>query len=236
MTRHSRPSERAQALPIAIVALALGALLVTPLLEGASTSSRFTRNVGDRAHARYSMDAGVEWSGWRLMSDPLLTTDTSFTAVPLQPFPAQVNGAPFPVTEIRYVTGAGAVELQMPAWLGGADACYVVRASEAGTLSARVTVDSGSVWMALLASGDPCVRPAGLAALAGSSPYGADFALPAAGTYSLLVGTDTATTGTVALSVPAATYEVRSQDGARDVTARLIAGYSGVTVASWQLN
>jgi hypothetical protein len=34
--------------------------------------------------------------------------------------------------------------------------------------------------------------------------------IAAAGTYQLLVGVTTATTGTVSLSVPAATYEVRS--------------------------
>lgn len=228
---------RGQALPLAVVTLALGALLVTPMLRGASTSSKFTNQVGASAKDRYSMDAGVEWSGWRLISDPRLTADTSFSATPLQPFPPMVNGAPFPVTEIRFVTGAGAVEPQSPAWQGGGgDQCYAFSAAEAGTLSARVTVDAGQVWMALLADGASCTRPPGLEPLAGGSPYGADFALAAAGDYQLLVGVDTATTGAVALSVPAATYEVRSVSGARNVVARLVAGYGGVRVASWQLN
>ena len=131
---------RAQALPVAMGAMAVGALLVTPLLTGASTGSTATGLVGRRAIERYSMDAGVEWSGWRLLSNPRLTTATSYTAVPLQPFPATVNGVAFPATEIRYVTGAGAVEAVSPSWQsGGGDKCYPISVSDAGTLSARIT-------------------------------------------------------------------------------------------------
>jgi len=230
-------SSRGQALPVAIAALAVGAVLITPLLLGASTDSNYTATVGNRAKDRYSMDAGVEWSGWRLLSNPQLTTDTSFNATALQPFPAAVNGSPFPTTEIRLVAGAGAVESQNPAWQGGGgDKCYTVSASSAGTLSARVTVNAGQVWAALLAGGAPCTRPGGLQPLSGGSPYGADFSLAAAGTYQLLIGVDTATAGAISLSVPAATYEVHSIIGSRSVVARLVAGYSGVRVASWQLN
>ena len=229
---------RGQALPMAMGALAIGALLVTPLLAGASTNSKATSLVGQRAIERYSMDAGVEWSGWRLLSNPRLTTATSYTAVPLQPFPPTVNGQSFPTTQIRFVSGAGAVETKSPTWLaGGGDKCYPVSASDAGTLSVRVTVNSGHLWVALLAAGAPCTRPGGLASLAGASPYGADLAVAAAGDYQVLIGVDTATTGTITMSVPAATYEVQSTIGARSVVARLVAGYSGgVKVASWQLN
>jgi hypothetical protein len=224
-------------LPVAVAALAIGALLVTPLLRGAGTSSRFTNQVGERAHQRYSMDAGIEWSGWRLISDPTLTTDTSFSSAPIEPLPAAVNGAPFPTTEIRFVAGAGSVELQAPAWQGGGgDQCYTFSAADAGLLSARITVDSGQLWVALLTNGASCTRPVGLGALSGASPYQADITLPSAGTYQLLVGVDTATTGSISMTVPAATYEVRSVSGARSAVARLVAGYSGVRVDSWQLN
>jgi hypothetical protein len=228
---------RGQALPIAVVALAVGAVLITPFLTGAGTDSRATGVVGIRAKERYSMDAGVEWSGWRLLSNPRITTDTSFNATVLQPFPATVNGSAFPQTEIRYVAGGGAVESQAPAWQGGGgDKCYTFSASEAGTLSARITVNSGQVWVALLAAAASCTRPGGLQPLWGASPYGADVTLPAAGTYQLLIGVDTATSGSLTMSVPAATYEVRSIVGSRNVIARLVAGYSGVRVSSWQLN
>jgi hypothetical protein len=214
-------------------ALALGAVLITPLLVGAGTGSQATNLVGMRAHERYSMDAGVEWSGWRLLSNPQLTAVTSFTAAPLQPFPPTVNGAPFPATDIRFVAGAGAVESQGPAWQGGGVQCYTFSASDAGTLSVRITVPSGTVQAALLSAAASCALPGGTPS--GISPYGADFTLPAAGAYQLVVST-AAATGTLQLSVPAATYEVRSVVGSRNVIARLVAGSSGVRVASWQLN
>jgi len=234
---HSLRGSHGQALPIAVAALAIGALLVTPLLRGASTGSRYTNTVAQRAHDRYSMDAGIEWSGWRLIADPRLTTDTSFTATPLAPFPASINGAAFPLTEIRYVAAAGAVERQDPPWQsGGGDQCYAFSAAEAGTLSARVAIDAGQLWAALLPAAAPCTLPPGTEALFGASPFQADLTLPAAGSYQLLLRTDAATTGSIELSVPAATYEARSTIGARNVVARLVAGYSGVRVASWQLN
>lgn len=226
---------RGQSLPIAMGALALGAILITPLLAGAGTDSQATNLVGARARERYSMDAGVEWSGWRLLSNPRLTAVTSFTSAPLSPFPATVNGSPFPATDIKFVKGAGAVETQSPAWQGSGVQCYTFSASEAGTLSVRITGPSGTVTAALLAGGVSCALSGGATELGGASPYGADFPLASAGDYQLLLST-TAPVGTIQMSVPAATYEVRSVVGSRNVIARLVAGYSGVRVASWQLN
>ena len=234
---HSRRGERGQALPIAMGALALGVILIAPLLLGASGGSQATGQIGRQALERYSLDAGVEWSGWRLISDPDLTTVTTYTSAPLAPFPATINGAPFPQTEIRYVTGAGAVEAAAPTWQsGGGDKCYTVSASDAGTLSARINVDAGQVWAQLLSSAAPCALVGSPAALGSAPQVGVDFPLASAGTYKLLIRTNTATTGSIALSVPAATYEVRSTNGTRSVVARLVAGYSGLRVASWQLN
>ena len=65
---------------------------------------------------------------------------------------------------------------------------------------------------------------------------GVDFTLASAGTYQIVIRTDTATTGSIALSVPAASYDVQAVIGARSIVARLVAGYSGVRVDSWQLN
>ena len=182
------------------------------------------------------MDAGVEWSGWRLLSNPQLTAVTSFTAVPLQPFPATVNGSSFPATEIRFVSGAGAVEAQNPAWQGGGGVqCYTFSASDAGTLSARITVPSGTVTAArarrrgVVRACRAARRPADSRRSAPTSRW----RRPAR--ISCVLST-TASTGTLQLSVPAATYEVRSVVGSRNVIARLVAGYSGVRVASWQLN
>lgn len=218
-------------------ALALGVILLGPLLNGASGGSQATGLVGRTALERYSMDAGVEWSGWRLLSDPQLTTVTTYTATPLQPFPATVNGAAFPQTEIQFLPGAGAVEAQAPEWqTGGGDQCYIFSAAEAGTLSVRVGVEAGQVWLALMAEGDKCTMPGGLAPLGTFPEVSADFTLKAPGTYQLFVSTDEVKTGDLRLSVPAASYDVRSINGSRSLVARLVAGYSGVRVDSWQLN
>jgi hypothetical protein len=221
---------------MAIGALALGAILVTPLLLGASGGAQATGAVGRKAVERYSLDAGIEWSGWRLISDPTLTAVTTYTAAPLAPFPAMVNGQTFPTTEIRFVPGAGAVEGLAPAWqAGGGDRCYGVSTSEGGTLSVQTTVDAGMIWAALLPQGAPCVLPGGtqpLGALQGS----VDFSLGGPGTYQIVLRTDAATTGSIAMSVPAASYDVRSTSGSNTTVARLVAGYSGVRVESWQLN
>jgi hypothetical protein len=218
-------------------ALALGVILVTPLLSGASGGSMATGQVGRRALERYSMDAGIEWSGWRLLSDPELTTVTSFTATPLLPFPAAVNGAAFPTTEIRFMPAAGAVEGRTLPWQsGGGTRCYAISASDAGTLSARIGVDAGQVQAAVIASAAPCLLPP-LTPVYGVAPeVRVDFALASAGSYQLVIATNAATTGTLDLSVPAATYEVRSQNGSRNVVARIVAGYGGIRMESWQLN
>jgi hypothetical protein len=229
--------ERGQALPIAMGALALGIILVAPLLNGASGGSQATGQIGRQALERYSLDAGVEWSGWRLISDPEITAATSYTSAPLAPFPATVNGAGFPQTEIRYVPAAGAVEAATPAWQGGGgDRCYSLSIAEPGTLSARISVDAGQVWAELLNQSDPCVLGGSVTALGLAPEVGVDFAVTAPGTYRLLVRTDAATAGSIVLSVPAASYDVQATNGSRSLIARLVAGYSGVRVESWQLN
>ncbi len=224
-------------MPFAMAAMALGVILITPLLTGASGGSQATGQVGRRAIERYSMDAAIEWSGWRLLSDPELTAVTSFTAVPLQPFPATVNGVAFPSTEIRFMPGLGAVEGRTLAWqAGGGTKCYPISASDAGTLSARIGVDAGQVWSVLLAGVAPCVLPPLTPTLGVAPQVQVDLTVAAAGSYQILIATDAATSGTVSLSVPAATYEVQSTVGARNVVARIVAGYAGVRMESWQLN
>ncbi len=66
----------AQALPLALVALALGSLLVSPFLVNASVNLLASRQVDSSIKDYYSADAGVEWALWRLKDDPTLTTST----------------------------------------------------------------------------------------------------------------------------------------------------------------
>jgi hypothetical protein len=128
------------------------------------------------------------------------------------------------------------VETQAPTWNSGAlIECYSVQASDAGTLSARITTSSGTVRAELLPGAASC--PGGpLASPFDASPFQADFTLASAGTYKLVIETSVSTGGSITLSVPAATYEVVSTVGSRNSIARLVAGYGGLRVASWQLN
>jgi len=99
--------EKGQALPLALVALAVGTLLITPLLTNVSVNVIANRHTEEAVADRYSADAGIEWGLWRLKNNPALTTSTSYIQPPLQPTPAAINGDSFPTTEIRYVSGAG---------------------------------------------------------------------------------------------------------------------------------
>ena len=102
-------------------------------------------------------------------------------------------------------------------------------------MSVQAAVDAGTIWAALLPQGAPCVLPGGTQPL-GTVQGAADFSLAGPGTYQVVLRTDAATTGTIAMSVPAASYDVRSISGANTTVARLVAGYSGVRVESWQLH
>ena len=227
-----------QALPLALVALALGSLLVTPFLVNASVNLLASRHVDSSIKDYYSADAGVEWALWRLKSDPTLTTNTSYDEVPLRPTPpAAINGFSFPKTEIRYVPAAGMAESITPDWLEGAGAkCYPFTSSEVGTIFAAVAHPTATqVWITLLSDSDPCVKPVGLNPVEGPPPYTVQFLDKPAGSYQLLVETDPSGTGTVTISYPVASYDIRSAMNGRSVTSRATASRNAVRIISWQL-
>ena len=62
-------SESGRALVIALVALAVGVLLVTGFLYYVSTSQLATRAAHEQTTDRYSADAGVEHAIWRLNNE-----------------------------------------------------------------------------------------------------------------------------------------------------------------------
>ena len=126
--------EEGQALPLALIALALGVVLVTPFLTSVSVNVIASRHAEEAIADRYSADAGMEWGLWRLKNDPTLTTSTTYTEAPLQPTPAAVNGDSFPTTEIRFVSSAGA------------SVTYDLRSQRDGrTITARVTASASGV-------------------------------------------------------------------------------------------
>ncbi len=99
--------EDGQALPLALVALAIGTVLVTPFLANVSVNIIASRRTEEAISDRYSVDAGIEWGLWRLKNDPSLTASATYTETPLQPTPAAINGDNFPTTEVRFVSAAG---------------------------------------------------------------------------------------------------------------------------------
>jgi hypothetical protein len=220
----------AQALPLALAALALGSLLVTPFLVNASVNLLASRQIDSSIRDYYSADAGVEWALWCLKNDPTLEA-------PLQPTPAAINGFNFPKTEISYVPAAGMAESITPAWLEGAGAkCYPFTSSEAGSIFAMVEVEPSQVWITLLSDSDPppaCQTPVGLSPVEGPPPYTVQFLDKPAGSYQLLVKTDSS--GTITISYPVATYDIRSEMNGRSVTSRATASANAVRIISWQL-
>lgn len=126
--------EEGQALPLALIALAVGVVLVTPFLTIVSVNVIASRQTEEAIADRYSADAGMEWGLWRLKNDPALTTSTTYTETPLQPTPATINGDSFPTTEIRFVSSAGASNT------------YDLRSQRDGrTITARVTASPSGV-------------------------------------------------------------------------------------------
>ena len=227
---------RGQVLPLAMVALALGALLVSPFLVDASVNLLASRRVDSTIKDYYSADAGVEWALWLLKGDSELTASTSYTEAPLQPTPPAVNGSPFPTTEVRRVADAGLSETITPDWQSGGGAkCYDFTSTELGLVFAVVDVQANNVWIDLLSGSDDCQKPPGLDKMGGTSPYEVQFSDVAPGPYRLLIETSPPGTGTVTINFPVATYDIRSQRNGRTITSRATVGDNTVRIVSWQL-
>jgi len=229
--------EAGQALPLALVALAVGTLLVTPFLTNVSVNILASRQTNEAIADYYSADAGIEWGLWRLKIEPTLTTTTEYIEAPLQPTPASINDDSFPTTEIRFVSGAGASETITPDWQeGGGAKCYGFTSTDAGSIFAVVEVEASNVWVTLLSGSDDCVKPGGLGALSGGSPYTVEFPAQPAGSYQVLVQTAPPGSGTLTINYPIASYDLRSQRDGRVVTARATASTNAVKIISWQLD
>ena len=228
-----------QALPLALAALALGGLLVTPFLVNASANLLASRHVDSSIRDYYSADAGVEWALWRLTTDPTLPTSLScpsYDEAPLQPTPAAINGFAFPETKICRVSAAGMSESITASHGGGGPTCYPFTSSEVGTIFAAVADPTATqVWIALLSELAPCVKPGGLNPVEGPSPYTAQFLDELAEPHQLLVETDSLGTGEVTISYPVATYDIRSEINGRSITSRATASVNAVRIISWQL-
>lgn len=223
-------SEKGQALPLALLALAVGALVTTPFLVHASSSLIGSRTYGQAITEQYSCDAGVEWALWRLKENPVLTTDTAYDSTVLEPFPSEINGSSFPTTEVRFVEYTEATETITPEWQAGAGwHNYPVGMAGAGTITVVIETDASYVKIQL---GQTMYH------LIGGSPYTAEFEVDSGGTYIIEVQTPSyegsgiitiTTTSTIAI------YDIRAQKGDRTITVRATASYLATRVMSWQI-
>ena len=224
-----------QALPLALVALAVGTLLVSPFLADVSANLLASRHTDEKIADYYSADAGIEWGLWRLKTDPTLSASACPAWTPLEPTPSSINGGSFPTTEICSVSGAAA-ETVTPDWQDGAGPkCYPVTSTDDGSIFAVVTTTAADVRVALLLGSEDCATPVGLEPLGDPSPHTVEFRGKPAGAYQVLVETAPPDTGTLVLNYPVASYDLRSTRNGRAITVRATASPNAVRVISWQL-
>jgi hypothetical protein len=224
-----------QALPLALVALAVGALLVSPFLADVSANLLSSRHTDEKIADYYSAEAGIEWGLWRLKTGLTSTPGAcpTYSGAPLEPVPSSINGGSFPATEICSVAGAGAADTITPDWQGAGIYCYDFTSSAAGSVFVVVTSATADVSVALL-TGPACEKPVGLEPLSGESPYTVEFRDQLVGSYKVLVETaDPA--GTLMINYPVASYDLKSNRNGRTITVRATASPSAVRVISWQL-
>ena len=123
-----------QALPLALVALAVGTLLVSPFLADVSANLLSSRHTDEKIADYYSADAGHRVGVWRLKNDPTLSASVCPTWTPLEPVPSSINGGTFPPTDICSVSGAAAETMAPPNWQGGGVTCYGFTSPAAGSV------------------------------------------------------------------------------------------------------
>lgn len=125
MTRMNglRGSEKGQALPLALIALGLGALLVGAFLSYTSTNLITSRVLGQAAEGQHAADAGIEDAIWNLMygglATSVLTTPGDSTSYSLD---ETVNGLTPTVTVTRNgqtVATAANDGFESGGWSGG---------------------------------------------------------------------------------------------------------------------
>ena len=233
--------EKGQALPLAILALVVGTLVITPFLGHASSNLIGSRVYEQGITELYSCDSGIEWALWRLKNDPVLTTNTNYGSTPLEPFPSEINSSSFPTTEIRFVEDAGATETITPEWQDGeGEHTYDFRSSDNGSISVvldNITASKPVIVELSHVSGQPDYE------FQGEGPYIADFETDSAGSYTILVTLPrTNKYGplgpgpiTISITYPIASYDIRAQKGDRTITVRATASYLATKVVSWQI-
>ncbi len=97
-----REGESGKALAIALLALALGTLLVSGFLYYVSTSQRAVSAAREQTITRYAADAGVEHAIWRLTNEAGFTQ--TVTASSPVTYTLTINGQTVVITVTRVLT------------------------------------------------------------------------------------------------------------------------------------
>lgn len=222
-----RKGESGQATALVLLALGAGMLVIVPFLGHLSTGLIAGRNYHAVIVDRYSSDAGIEWGLWRVKLNPDITSSTTYTSTPLQPFPGTVNGAAFPITEIRNVSAAGSTETLTPPWQAGTDwKSYPFTTTAACTVTVTVTGPPGPVRFRFL---DNQVND-------NSPPFTTTYNVPSAGSWVMEVRTPNYSgqgTITLVLTYSGRVYDIRSTTANCVTTVRCEVVDGAVTVKSW---
>jgi len=236
-------SERGQALPLALLALAAGMLIIVPFANHIGGNLVDSRIYGQVIIEQYSCDAGVEWALWKLKGNPVLTTSTNYESTALEPVPGEINGSSFPTTELRFVEDAGATETITPEWQDGKGKhTYDFHTTDRGPVTVVIDNITASkiVKVMLKKAGEQPTYE-----FSGDGPYAAVFETDSAGSYTVVVQlpnpekTEYGPLGdgaiTITITYPIASYDIRAREGDCVTTVRATASYLTTRVISWQI-
>jgi hypothetical protein len=226
-------SEKGQTFPLALIALAVGSLVISPFLGHASSMLTGSRIYGQAISEQYSCDAGIEWALWKLKGNPELTTNTSYDAAPLEPIPSEINNSSFPTTEIKFVEGGEDSKIETVEWetTGQGWDDHPLYMPGPGTLDLLIETEAEFVKVKLL--GD---KPKEYNLF--FPPFELELQIGSAGFYIIQVETPNFTglvSMTITTTYPAAIYDIRAQKDNSIITAQAKASYLGVGVISWQV-
>lgn len=112
-------NEKGQTLPLVLIAVAIGALVVTPFLSHAGTGILASRLFGKAINEQYSSDSGVEHGVWRLLDDGLTATLTAPGDSISYNLSESINGVTPAVTVANSWETIASDDFESGGWSGG---------------------------------------------------------------------------------------------------------------------
>jgi len=116
-------------LPLALIILALGVVLATPLLLAVSTNLQASQTVDQHLEEQYSSDAGVEYAIWKISNDPDFRSQLESSSPVTITLPTSVNGSMPTVTVALVNSGGGEYAI----WANSPTCHWAIEWSGSGT-------------------------------------------------------------------------------------------------------